>query len=139
MIYLRGNAMPSRYQIAFYVCQDGCCPVEDYMFDGRNITELSILVNVLQRLAMVGQKIIDTEMAKHISGPIFELRKDFHRIMYAEDKRINGFVILSAFWKETPKTPPQEIEKAFKYLQDYRDHQRVQFLEIPLDENLINL
>lgn len=32
----------------------------------------------------------------------------------------NKFILLSVFMKQTPKTPRREIEKAKKFLEDYR-------------------
>ena len=131
--------MPSRYLIAFYQSQDGSCPVEDYMFNGKNETDLDVIINVIQRLAFVGQELIDTKMAKHIDGPICELRKNRHRIMYAKDKGFKGFIILSAFLKDDQKTPPEEIKRANLYWEDYQKHHKAQEFDIPLDEKLINL
>lgn len=56
-------------------------------------------------------------MAKHIDGPIFELRKDRHRILYCQDGP--RFVLLSAFLKRTQKTPLVEIEQAHKLYKEY--------------------
>lgn len=131
--------MPSRYAIAFYQHQDDSCPVEEYMFADKNETDFNVIINVIQYLAFVGQQIIDTDMVKHIKGPIFELRKNRHRILYAEDKSRNGFIMLNAFLKETSKTPPKEIEKALLYWQDYLTHHKAKDFDIPLDEKLLNL
>jgi phage-related protein len=131
--------MPCRFFIAFFQCQDGSCPVEDYMFSDKNETDFSVIINVIQRLAFIGQDIIDTKMAKRIDGPICELRKDRHRIMYAEDKNVQGFIMLSAFLKETQQTPPEEIKRANRHWQDYQKHHKTKAYDIPLDEKLLNL
>lgn len=131
--------MPSRYLIAFYERQDGSCPVEDFMFADKNETDLIVMINVIQYLAFVGQELMDTNMAKRIDGPICELIKDRHRILYAEDKSRNGFIMLSAFLKETQKTPPEEIVRANRYWQDYQKQRKAKEFDIPLDEKLLTL
>jgi phage-related protein len=131
--------MPSRYRIAFYKREDDSCPVEDYLFDGKNITDLTVIINVIQRLAFVGQEILDTNMANRIDGAMCELRKGRHRIMYAEDQSIKGFIMLSAFLKETQKTPTEEIERARHNWEDYHEHHKVKEFEMPFDEELFNL
>lgn len=131
--------MPSRYLIAFYQRQDGSCPLDDYMLSITNDDEYITVINVIQYLGFVGQVIIDTKMANRIDGPICELRKNRHRIMYAEDKSRNGFIMLSAFLKETRKTPQEEIEKAHRHWQDYQMYHRSRVMDIPLDEKLLNL
>jgi phage-related protein len=131
--------MPSPYTIAFFESQARDCPVEDYMFDGRNETDFEIIIAVIQRLAHVGQKLLDTNMAKRIDGPICELRKDRHRIMYAESKPRKGFILLSAFTKKTQKTPPEEIEKANHCWTEFLKFGKAREFDIPLDYDLTNL
>ena len=131
--------MPSRYLIAFYQRQDGSRPVEDYMAAITHETDYIVIINVIQYLGFVGQKIIDTKMAKRLDGPICELIKDRHRILYAEDKSCNGFIMLSAFLKRTQKTPAEEIERAKRHWQDYQEHHKTKEFDIPLDEKLLYL
>lgn len=123
--------MRQRYIVGFFVNQKGEKPVEDYLADGKNITDFIVLINVIQRLAYVGQQILDTNMAKHIEGPIYELRKDRHRIFYAEDG--DRFVLLSAFQKKTQKTPEKEIDTAFMYYDEYLDTHSFFELSFPPD------
>ena len=131
--------MPSSYTIALYIDQDDYCPVFEYMFDGTNETDLDVIIGVIQRLAHVGQALLDTKMAERLEGPICELRKGRHRIMYAEDQRKNGFILLSAFMKASQKTPPAEINKAQRYWQEYLRTGKCQTYDIPLDFDLLNL
>ncbi len=131
--------MPSRYRIAFYVRQDGSCPVEDYLLADTNDKDLVVIINVIHRLAFVGQALIDTDMVKRLGDPIWELRKGYHRIFYAHDWTFDGFIMLSAFWKESRHTPRGEINRAHRHWQDYLQHHKVKEYDIPLDEKLINL
>ena len=52
-----------RFIIGFFVRQDGTKPVEDYLFEGKNQTDLVVLINVIQRLALLGLDLLDTNMA----------------------------------------------------------------------------
>jgi hypothetical protein len=133
--------MPSKHKIAFFVCKDGVCPVEDYIFDGRNETDYDLIIGAMQHLAHVGSAIFDTNMAKQFNDhkPLCELRKNRHRIFFAEDKTLNRYVMLAAFIKKTQKTPPEELAQAEKYWQEYLTHRQATEFDIPLDFNLINL
>lgn len=126
--------MPKHWQIACFIDAKGNNPVSAYMFDEKNLTDLEVMINVIQRLSHVGQDLIDTNMAKHIDGPIFELRKDRHRIMYAEDSINNRFVLLSAFLKETQKTPPKEMEKAYRHWKEYSRTGKCQIFRLPYED-----
>ena len=61
--------------------------------------------------------------SRYIRSGIRELRIDFahnrHRIFYitVEGKKI---ILLHAFLKKTPKTPRQEITRAFNNFEDYK-------------------
>ena len=126
--------MRSRWQIACFMDDTGCEPVVEYMFDEKNEKDLSVMIAVIQRLSRVGLELVDTKMAKHIHGSIYELIKDRHRIMFAEDKSKERFVLLSAFLKETQKTPPEEIEKAHHNWDDYLLTENCEVFKIPVDD-----
>lgn len=133
--------MPSKHNVAFYIHHNNTCPVEDYMFDGKNETEFEIMVAVIQYLAYVGEAIFDTNMAKKFYDhePICELRKSRFRIFFAKDKPLNRYVMLAAFFKKTQKTPPEELAQAEKYWAEYLKYKKAKDYDIPLDYNLINL
>jgi phage-related protein len=131
--------MPSRFTVAFFESQEGVCPVEDYMFAITNDDEFVRLVGLIQRLAHVGQALLDTNMADNIGGPIFELRKGRHRILYAENKASNGFLMLCAFFKQTEKTPREQIKRAQENWEEYLKFHRAKQFDVPLDNNLVNL
>lgn len=126
--------MRRRWQIACFKDSQGNVPVVEYMFADTNLTDLEVMIAVIQRLGRVGQELIDTDMAKHIDGPLFELRKDRHRIFYAEDKTKGRFVLLSAFLKETQKTPPEQIEQAITNWQEYLKTGNCDVFEVPFDD-----
>ena len=56
---------------------------------------------------------------KHVDQEIWELRPLRDRILFAYWEN-NKFIILSHFMKQTQKTPKKEIEKAKRYLYDYK-------------------
>lgn len=116
------------WRIYLFVDQENNMPVFDYMLDGNDETKLSILINVIQRLSRVGLNLMDTKMVKLIDKPIYELRKHRHRILFApyED---DGFILLSAFLKETQKTPPEEIQTTKKYYQEFLNFHQCQEMD----------
>ncbi len=121
--------MRRKYSVALFIDHQGNIPVNEYLFDQKNEKDLNILIHVIQRLAFVGQDLLDTNMAKPIEGPLFELRKDRHRIFYT--KFGQRFVLLSAFPKNTPKTPQREIQIAMDYYQEYTETGNCQEFNFP--------
>jgi phage-related protein len=128
------TALRSRWQIACFRDAAGRQPVVDYISTLTNLDDLQLIFHVLQRLSRVGLDLIDTKMAKHIDGPIFELRKDRHRIMFARDTQRNRFVLLSTFYKDTQKTPWEEIERAHTNWNDYLNTGSCEVYAVPFDE-----
>lgn len=61
---------------------------------------------------------------KHIDKQIWELRPLKDRILFAYIEN-NEFIILSYFTKQTQKTPKREIQKAKKYLEDYKRRKKI--------------
>ncbi|HEY62229.1 MAG TPA: hypothetical protein G4N95_06210 [Anaerolineae bacterium] len=120
-----------RFTIYMYKNANGIVPVQDYLFAGTNQKDISIMINVIQRLARVGQDLLDTNMAKPLGNNIYELRKDRHRILYAPYQQ--GFALLSAFLKKSQKTPPEEIKTAIQRYEQILEYNTVVPLKIPLD------
>lgn len=56
---------------------------------------------------------------KHIEADIWDLRPLRDRILFAYYDN-NKFILLTVFMKQTRKTPKKEIEKAKRYLEDYK-------------------
>jgi len=133
--------MHDRHKIVFFVRQNNDCPVQNYLFDDNDLTRFEIIINAMQYLALVGSAIFDTKMATQFNDhkPLCELRKDRHRIFFAEDKILNHYIMLAAFIKKSQKTPPEELAQAERYWQEYLKYKRVNEFEIPLDIDLANL
>jgi phage-related protein len=113
-----------KWEIIFFQEEDGSEPVKEYiLMAGRDAKVLAMLLNVLQSLQTLGPELQGTKMDKHIEGPIRELRKDRHRILYGRVG--NTFVLLTAFLKDTQKTPLKQIELAKEryefYLKTHRE------------------
>jgi phage-related protein len=123
-----------RWQIACFRDAAGHLPVADYISALTNLDDLELIFHVVQRLSRVGLDLLDTKMVKHIDGPLLELRKDRHRIMFARDAQRSRFVLLSPFYKYTEKTPLEEIEKAQIYWSDYLRTGRCKIYAVPFDE-----
>jgi phage-related protein len=109
----------TRWQIACFRDASGRQPVIEYLYSLTNLDEMQLIFHVVQCLSHAGLGLVDTKMAKHIEGPIFELRKDRYRIMFARDMKRKCFVLLSVFYKRSYQTPLEEIEKAQAYWNDY--------------------
>jgi len=71
---------------------------------------------------------LDEPYSRYIGHGVRELRVEFfknrHRIIYlgVEGKKI---LLLHAFLKRTPKTPPQEVARALKNLADYQVNKNI--------------
>jgi phage-related protein len=117
------------YDVAFFIDRKGNNFVQDYLLSLNNQKDLTALINVIQRLSYIGQYLLDTNMAKRIDGPIYELRKGRHRILYA--KFNDRFILLSAFMKKTKKTPNSEIRLARKRHAEYKKTDKCLIIKIP--------
>lgn len=90
------------YEIKFYEDKNGRSEVYEYIEmlskNGLNLSE---------------------PFLKKIDKEIWELRPLRNRILFASLYN-NKFILLSIFMKKTQKTPKREIEKAKKFLEDYK-------------------
>lgn len=95
-------------------------PVREYIDDQDQRTQAKIFSYITKLRDCKGH--LDEPYSRHIRGKLRELRIDFskkhHRIFYflIVGKTI---VLLHAFLKRTPKTPSQEIKRAFDNYYDY--------------------
>ena len=88
--------------------------VESY-FANLPKNENAQILQVIKLLQTLGTELQGTDMDKLIEGPLRELRKGRHRIIYGREGR--NFVLLVAFLKRTKKTPKSMIilaEQRFK-------------------------
>lgn len=100
--------------------QDGSIPVLDFLNNLDNKMEAKVAWTI-NRLEQFGYSLREP-YSKPLGDGIFELRvqsgRDISRVLYFFI--VNGCAVLThGFIKKTQKTPPQEIERAKKYREDY--------------------
>ena len=113
------------YDILFYKDKNGKSEIRDYLQilksnpnkDSR--IKLAKITSCIDILTKYGTRIGEPYI-KHIEDDIWELRPVRDRILFAYWDN-NKFILLSIFMKKTQKTPRREIEKAKKYLEDYKN------------------
>ena len=114
------------YDIEFYDDEHGYSDVEEFIKELREKSATSKdarinfnkVVAYLDILEEMGTR-IGEPVTKHLDGEIWELRPLANRILYAYYKD-NKFLLLHHFKKKSQKTPPREIEKAKRELEDYK-------------------
>lgn len=112
------------YSIVFYKDSSGKELIGDYIRelmarnDKDNRIKLNKINDYIEALSIYGTQAGEPYL-KHLDGEIWELRPIRNRILfaaYADD----SFVLLHHFIKKTQKTPPREIERAKRELEDFR-------------------
>ncbi len=114
------------FDIIFYDDKDGHSEVEAFIKDLRERSLVSKdarinfnkVVAYLDLLEEIGTR-VGEPVTKHLDGEIWELRPLSNRILYAFYKD-DTFILLHHFKKKSQKTPPGEIEKAKRELEDYK-------------------
>jgi phage-related protein len=116
------------YEVVFYEDSNGKSPVYDLIQELDSQAEKGnkkarVLVGkityCIERLESSGTR-AGEKIVKHIDGDLWELRPGDRRIFFFG---WNGryFVLLHAFQKTTQKTPPREIDRARKAMEDWVD------------------
>lgn len=113
------------YKISFYKDRQGRKPVREYIKelstkkDRQSKKTLDKIHEYLNILSLNGTR-AGLPYVRHIEGEIWELRPAQDRIFFAA--WLDGqFVLLHQFTKKTQKTPPREIEKARKRLEEIKE------------------
>ncbi|MBR0427910.1 MAG: type II toxin-antitoxin system RelE/ParE family toxin [Clostridia bacterium] len=112
------------YDIDFYEDIHGNSEVYEYIqqlrqnLNKKNKQKLKKIDMYIDLLAQEGLKLKEPYIKK-LDKEIWELRPLRDRILFASWCN-NRFVLLSVFMKQTQKTPKKEIEKAMRYLEDYK-------------------
>jgi len=109
--------MENDYKPEFYKDTKGFSQPKDYILKIRLDSERAKVAAAIKFLCEKGGY-LDEPYSKHVEGKIRELIIKRHRVFYAlvENKVI---ILLYAFYKNTTKSPPNFINKAQKYLDDY--------------------
>ena len=112
------------YEIEFYEDIHGKSEVYEYIqqlrnnLDKDNKQKLKKIYMYIDLLSQEGLKLSEPYIKK-LDKEIWVLRPLRDRILFAS-WRDNKFVLLSIFMKQTQKTPKREIEKAKRFLEDYK-------------------
>jgi len=123
--------MPAhKWQVGWFVDLDESWPVFDYIYAINDQTAIANIVNVIQMLGLLGvEALLETKMCDEIASPIYELRKDRHRILFGRNGSV--FVLLTAFLKRTQKTPKEEILLAEKRWRQYQQNKHIDIFRFP--------
>jgi len=115
------------HEIKFYRRKNGETPVLDYIRELEQGTgkdsriKLEKINDYIETLkehgTAAGKPYVD-----HLGGDIFELRPLRDRILFAAWVG-DAFLLLHIFMKQTRKTPKNEIEKAKRELQDFKERE----------------
>lgn len=113
------------HRIVFYADRKGRQPVKDFIDDllsqaGKdariNYKKVASYINYLSEVGLAGGE----PYMKHLRGEIWELRPLKNRILFAALVD-DGFILLHVFQNKTQKTPAEEIEKAERELNDFKE------------------
>lgn len=115
------------YDIEIYEDKNGESEIKEYMKELASKKHRSKddkikfekVIGYIDLLAESGLKLKEPYIKK-LNKNIWELRPLRDRIFFASWQH-NKFVLLSVFIKQTQKTPKNEIEKAKRFLKDYKD------------------
>jgi phage-related protein len=112
------------YEIEFYEDSDGNSEVYNYIKELKknnskeNKQKLKKIDSYIDLLSEYGLALKEPYIKK-LDKEIWELRPLRDRILFASWYN-NKFILLSVFMKQTQKTPPREIEKAKRLLENYK-------------------
>ena len=112
------------YDIEIYETQNGKSEIKEYILNlqkkdnKNNKIKFNKIISYIRMLREEGLS-IGYPYIKHIDNEIWELRPLRNRILFASCIN-NKFILLTIFIKQTQKTPKKEIEKAKRYLEDYK-------------------
>ena len=113
------------YNILFYKDKNGRNEIQEYILDLENkndknskikFNKIISYINILPKYGII----IGQPYVKYIGDDLWELRPLRDRILFAFYGK-NTFILLSIFMKATRKAPKMEIEKAKRFLKDWRD------------------
>lgn len=113
------------YDIIIYEDKNGKSEIKEYIKELRkhknskdSRIKIAKITSYIDYLRSDGLR-LGEPFIKHIDDEIWELRPIRDRILFASWCN-NKFILLSVFMKDTQKTPKREIEKAKRYLEDYK-------------------
>ena len=103
--------------IEFYEDQKGARPVEEFMDNLTNRTEINQIAVHMRELKAQSYR-LQRPMSAPLGDGIHELRPGPNRILYGFNQ--GAAVLLHALRKKTQETPSRDIDVALKRLQEWR-------------------
>lgn len=117
--------MKKAFELEFYVKENGTVPVQDFLYSlppklrAKAFRDIELLKKLGGELREPYVKALKGRRNKGLYELRIKFSNDNARIFYfahCNDK----YVLLHGFLKKTMQTPENEIERARKYLEDYR-------------------
>ena len=115
--------MSKQWKIVYYQKKDGSEPAVDFL-ENLPVKDRVKMLRCIDLLCELGP-LIRSPHAKALTGQsnLFELRSkvgsNIQRVLYFYCTPDQSYVLLNGFTKKTNKTPPQEIERAKRYRDDW--------------------
>lgn len=113
------------FELEFYVKENGKIPVQDFLYSlnprlrAKAFSDIELLKKLGSELKEPYVKPIKGKNNKGLYELRIKFSSDIARIFYFTYYS-NKFVLLYGFIKKTMKTPEKEIDKARKYMEDYK-------------------
>lgn len=113
------------FDIDFYKMENGKIPVQDFLYSlepklrAKAFRDIELLKNLGNELREPYVKPIKGDSNKGLYELRIKFSNDNARIFYFTYCN-NKYILLHGFIKKSMKTPPKEIERARKYMEDYK-------------------
>ena len=117
--------MSSIYLIDFYKNENGKIPVQDFLYSlepklrAKAFRDIELLQNLGNELKEPYVKSLKGNKNKGLYELRIKFSNDIARIFYFTYCD-NKYILLHGFIKKSMKTPTKEIDKARKYMEDYK-------------------
>lgn len=121
---IRDKEVSKIYDVEFYEMENGRIPVQDFLYSldpklrAKAFRDIGLLRNLGNELREPYVKPIKGDKNKGLYELRIKFSSDIARIFYFTYHN-NKYILLHGFIKKSMKTPPLEIEKARKYMEDY--------------------
>lgn len=113
------------FELEFYMKENGKIPVQDFLYSlnpklrAKAFSDIELLKKLGNELTEPYVKPLKGNKNKGLYELRIKFSNDIARIFYFTYYN-NKFILLHGFIKKTIKTPKNEIERARKYMEDYK-------------------
>lgn len=113
------------FELEFYMKENGKIPIQDFLYSlepklrAKAFRDIELLQKMGKDLKEPYVKAINGKKNKGLYELRIKFSSDIARIFYFTYCN-NKYVLLHGFIKKTMKTPENEIDKARKYMEDYK-------------------